>query len=167
MLPSLLATSYRMAATTANKAIFTHANSADRTYTLPNSSMTLGTSFAMGTLTRVTDAASGNVAYTGVGFTPRLVIFLMGRSGGADVRMSVGVDNGTAHYAVSGDRGAADYTTIHQFRSDASISWEENGTTTRQHGSITTLDSDGFTIAWTKTGAPNSITANVGYVAIG
>jgi hypothetical protein len=36
-----LAATYRFAATAANKAIFTHANAADRTYTLPDASTTV------------------------------------------------------------------------------------------------------------------------------
>lgn len=52
-----LATAYRFAATAANNAIFTHANSADRTYTLPDFDGTLATLAGTESLTNKTITA--------------------------------------------------------------------------------------------------------------
>ena len=55
-----IAAAYRWGATTAFRAIFTHANSADRTYTLANASTVLGA----GSGADVTDLTTGNLDFT-------------------------------------------------------------------------------------------------------
>lgn len=66
-----LAATYRWVATAANKAIFTHANSADRTYTLPNASGTIivggAGSGLIGTTDLKTATGSATVADSQVG----------------------------------------------------------------------------------------------------
>jgi len=112
----------------------------------------------IGTFTRAQDGASASVAYTGVGFKPSMVIFLAGVA--AVVGGSVGFSNGTNHYL------SAEATNgTHRFDTTACIltfdagTWETNAT-------IASLDSDGFTLAWTKAGSSPSGTITVQYLAL-
>jgi len=92
--------------------------------------------------------ASGTQAITGVGFKPSYVIFQLG--GGATAEMSLGFDNGTSYYCTYDN---------HTITAD---SWERSSTYSiaavqgsgiTYTGLISSLDADGFTITWTKTGA--------------
>jgi hypothetical protein len=109
-------------------------------------------------LSRVLSAASGNVSYTGVGFQPVLVEFLAG-VGGALGYMSTGNDDGTNHTAIGvlGGGTAAAYQTAF-----SGLVGDNAAGTNFQKFLIATMDVDGFTLTWTKTGTPTataSITA--------
>jgi hypothetical protein len=116
----------------------------------------------VGSFTRDISTASGTQAVTGVGFAPRVVIFLAmlpSVVGG----MNLGFDTGASVFQLV-DNGiiAAD-----QYIQSAvnSILFQISGAAYYQ-GKITAMDADGFTITWTKTGAPTG-TATIGYLAIG
>lgn len=109
----------------------------------------LGTQVFVGSSTRTLSTASGNVAYTGVGFKPKAVIFLAtaaGQVGGT----SWGFDGPSAKTMYD------DYaTTANTYNTTTSSILMQPATAGNyQAGSILTLDSDGFTIAWTKAGTP-------------
>lgn len=113
----------------------------------------------IGTFTRTQDAADGNQAITGVGFTPKAVLFFGGVSG-AESR-SIGVDDGTNHYVdVVATTAAHVNDTSYSIKTLDNGSWDEKGR-------ITSMDSDGFTIAWTKGGSPVSATITIFYLALG
>jgi hypothetical protein len=114
-----------------------------------------GLGIKAGTFTRDLSADAGDVAYTSVGFKPSHVIFLAGGSNG----VTVGIDNGTVHYYVL-SAGAVDAT-------DATKSIWCGGVTPGsnfQTAIIKTLDTDGFTLTWAKSGSP-AVTATIFYIA--
>lgn len=101
------------------------------------------------TFTRALDGASGDVAYTGVGFKPSAIIFFANFPNSAIV--SYGMDFQSArqaHYQVS----AAIYGPM---STTASIYMYE-GSGKVQEGYIKSWDADGFTVTWTRTGATSS-----------
>lgn len=104
------------------------------------------------TTTRDISTASGNQGVTGVGFVPRAVALFFGNAGASDAHASVGVDDGTSAYALYNNAGGS----AGAFRIDTSHSLVYNTSegVTSYTGKITSLDADGFTIAWTKTGSP-------------
>ena len=120
------------------------------------------TRFKLGTFTRAMDAASGAVAITGVGFTPRLVIFFGGKQDSAIFTL-FGVDDGTKAYHIHDDRPAA----VQGFGTSntKSIGLYETGAYS-QVGAISALGADGFTITWTKAGTPAAATVDMFYIAI-
>lgn len=99
---------------------------------------------------RDVSTASGNQSVTGVGFQPKGAIFVMGISGNA-ARASIGVDDGTTAGSIYGNAGG----TVGQFNVvNESIYANTTDGATAYQGHVTSWDSDGFTIAWTKTGSP-------------
>lgn len=116
--------------------------------------------FHIGTFTRDISTASGNQAVTGVGFTPRYVAFIQAEDG--DAMFSVGFDDGINAMCIADEhKDSADNWTPDLTDSLRAI---DSGTA-RAEGNITTLDADGFTIAWVKTGSPTG-TINVIYLAM-
>lgn len=106
-----------------------------------------GANFKVGAFTRDVSAASGNVATTGVGFLPKVLV-IMGVINAAP-QMSIGFYDGTAHgciamYTNDAWTYTASYITFCQFGSGSS----------EQKASVASLDADGFTLTWTKTGTP-------------
>lgn len=104
--------------------------------------------------TRSMTAASGDVAYTGVGFTPTVIIAL------AYVGLSWSVCIGFSD-SVKGAQGIWVY--------NSSISWSGGAyligvttrggyqpTTTGQLAIVKSYDADGFTLTWTKSGSPDA-----------
>jgi hypothetical protein len=117
--------------------------------------------FKIGQFTRDTSLASGTQAITGVGFEPRVVIFL-GVLDAAAGQMSVGFDDVTNHHCIM------DYTNVSPnywlAQNNLSINlFQASGVA--YTGKIQSMDSDGFTILWTKTGAKTG-TAYIFYLAI-
>jgi len=106
------------------------------------------TRFKIGTLTRDLSAASGAVAYTGVGFTPKIIIFLSNENN--TFRASWGFDDGTTAMCVGDDHGVnADSYNIST--SGKSINFLLSSGNS-QTGAVSALGADGFTITWTKNG---------------
>ena len=114
----------------------------------------------VGNLTRAQATATGNVAYTGVGFRPKAVIFV---AGGPTDQASWGFDNavqnpGTIYTKQSSINFEAD-------ASPSSIFPREGAAWTM--AVIDSLDADGFTLTWTTNGSPTAATIYVKYLAIG
>lgn len=108
-----------------------------------------GVSFKVVAGTRAMDAASGDVAYTGAGFTPTLVIAV----GATNAKPS---SVGFAVGAAAADHGS----TVSQYAAQQKLmlAWEDTGKT--QDAVLKTFDADGCTLTWTRTGATASATFN-------
>lgn len=104
--------------------------------------------------------ASGNVAYTGLGFKPKAVVFIAGRSDAWNGQGSIGADDGTTAGCLARESaGTMLNLTI------ASIAlYDDVVPNTAYAGKINSLDADGFTIAWTRTGATGG-TLSCTYIA--
>ena len=113
-----------------------------------------------GTFSRDLSLATGNIGYTGVGFQPIGLIFMYAKSG-ANFESGVGFSDGTNDYSTMyyGGSGAINANAIY---------WNDTfGGLLVYTGDVNSLDSDGFTIAWTKlTGSPTG-TLDCRYIAIG
>jgi len=105
--------------------------------------------------TRLSDAASGDVAYTGVGFKPSYIIFIVNLPDSATG--SIGFDNGTAHVCIANEH----LSSANLWYSTQSYSiYQIFSTTQLQAAVVKTCDADGFTLTWTKGGSPGSATIN-------
>lgn len=126
-----------------------------RTLTVPDANGTLallGLSLQSKVVmfSRDTTAASGSQAITGVGFKPRAII-CFSNEGSVTVReMSVGFCDSALGQACMfgiGDNAGFSYS--------PNMIFEYQSTENTYVGAISSLDSDGFTVAWTKTGSPS------------
>lgn len=97
--------------------------------------------------TRDTSLASGSQAVTGAGFTPRLV-FIAGSMGASSTGGSIG------WYVAGSGGGFSTLPGIGYVAGGSNITiWTDATGGNYNTGQITSLDSDGFTISWTKGGA--------------
>jgi hypothetical protein len=117
----------------------------------------------VGSFTRDMTAASGAVAYTGVGFKPRAILFLgsisgttLGSEGFSD---SSGAGKAIASWGAAMIRGAGGAICI-LLPGDTSL-------LSSQSAVIASLDADGFTLTWTKSSTPGANNADVYYLALG
>lgn len=117
------------------------------------------------TITRAMDAASGSVAYTGVGFQPKVIAGLAAvSSGGNGTRaFSAGFSSVTVNGCVYNYTAGPGFFPTAQFIRLA----EDVADTIGQAASVTSMDSDGFTLAWTRSGASAAATASVQILALG
>jgi hypothetical protein len=115
--------------------------------------------FHIGSLTRDMTAITGSVGYTGVGFTPGVVIFLAAVNDVASL-YSVGFDNSLARGCLLGASA-----TLPKMETSANAIYLYDGTNS-QNANISSMDGDGFTLLWTKGGTPAANTATVYYLAI-
>ena len=120
--------------------------------------------FKLGNLTRNMTAASGNVAYTGVGFTPSLIVFfgcidstVFAATWGMTTGPA-GIDTNCALF----DNGAVVADT-YAISSSVAIVLQVNAAN-HQVGDLISFDADGFTLRWSKTGTPTG-NGNVNYIA--
>lgn len=98
------------------------------------------------TLTRTPATASGDVAYTGVGFQPTSLVAFGAQGASANVGFSAIADSSKTAAALFD--GNAPYT----FTSSAFIT--VGIAASNQSAVVKSYDADGFTLTWTKTGAP-------------
>lgn len=92
-------------------------------------------------------AASGDVAYTGVGFVPTSIIAISAVSGGITANISVGDSAKT----VSGIYTIGSDNTKNRFAGLVTLATSGGN---QQIATIKTYDADGFTLTWAKTGSP-------------
>jgi len=115
----------------------------------------------VGTFTRDTAAASGNQSITGVGFTPKAILFMGGQSSTAEVAW--GLSDGT------NENDLYNRNTISAgtwgIGNNRALTFVEDGTKDYS-GTVASLDSDGFTITWTRTNTPTG-TLTIMYLAVG
>jgi len=121
-----------------------------------------GVSAKVGAFSRDQGASSADVAYTGVGFSPKVVLFHSVYNT-AD-QASWGFDDGTLGNSLY----TYDYQSADSWgRATSSSINPKSSALNYQHGSIDSLDADGFTIAWIKQGTPSSVSLVIQYLAIG
>ena len=116
-------------------------------------------SVKIGTFTRDTTIASGTQAIPGIGFKPKVVLFFA-------------VDNATLEVSAMGFDDGSNKGNL--FFSVGTLNWQRTGNNsitdsegigTNYVGNISTMDVDGFTISWTRNGAPTG-TINIDYCAL-
>lgn len=117
-----------------------------------------GLTVKTGSFTRALTTASGTQAITGVGFTPKAVIFLGVRDGG--LLDTKGFDTGVAANCI-----LQGYDSNQFLGAAYSIYFYHGSGVDRQRALITSLDADGFTLTWTKDGSPTG-TGTMLYLAI-
>jgi hypothetical protein len=119
------------------------------------------TPYFIGTFTRAMDAvgAPTDVAYTGVGFKPKVIIFITSLV--VNGTLSVGLDDGTSYFSSY----AYDTTPVYGTSATASITAVEASGKT-QKAIIKTMDANGFTLTWTRDGATASANATIIYLAL-
>lgn len=132
---------------------------ADKTITIPDASGTVA--FAedkkLIAFTREMDAVSGDVSYTGVGFTPTAAIFFAAVGtecvsfGGSD-----GTDDGCSFTYDSSP-------SLYSYAANCIYLWQAAGK--NQKAVVKTFDSDGLTLTWTRTGATAGGTAGGYFLA--
>lgn len=113
--------------------------------------------FKVGSFSRDMTAASGTQAVTGIGFQPKAVIFLAVYTVTSS-SLSVGIDDGTT----SGEVNIFNASVTYDGASGRSIALGDG--TNFQRGPVSSFDSDGFTINFSKGGTPTG-TATVYYLA--
>jgi len=121
-----------------------------------------GASVKVGTFTRDTATASGNQAITGVGFTPKALLFVGGQSTSAEIGW--GLSDGT-NEANLYDRYNITSANNYGVVNSRAMTFVEDGTKDYS-GTIASLDADGFTITWTRASTPTG-TLLIMYLAIG
>lgn len=115
-----------------------------------------GATMKIGSFTRDTTAASGTVAYTGVGFKPTSILFLAIIDG--TNAMSVGIDDATTSAGIF-----YNVTTFGESGLKAIFLAVSGGN--NQNAKISSFDSDGFSLDWTKNGTPTG-TGSIYYLAM-
>ena len=116
--------------------------------------------FKHSNFTRDTSLASGTQAVTGVGFQPKAVVFFSCQDNLAG-RASWGVDDGTNSHSIRDSSTIAN----NQYNQENGAIVDQQSGSQQYKGVINSLDSDGFTIGWTKTGSSTG-TLRVIYLAI-
>jgi hypothetical protein len=117
-----------------------------------------------GTFTRNSGTASGNVAYTGVGFQPSFIIFF----GSIDTLQDFFMGGGTASAGQSLYNNFSNGTgTSNQAVPFYFVRNIGGGNSDIQSATIASMDADGFTLTYTRTrtGTGTSNTINVNYIA--
>lgn len=110
----------------------------------------------IGTFTRSMTTVGGDVSITGVGFKPSIVILLSCLS---STSMTIGFDDATTHLCIINCNSGSNY-----YYTYASIMlWY--AVSNYQSSILKSLDSDGFTLTWTKTGSPTG-TGIIYYLAL-
>ena len=97
-------------------------------------------------VSRVLNAASGNVAYTGVGFKPRSLIAI--GAAPATTFMSIGASDGTTEGGLRDDSTSVAGT--YKPHIVSMIIFGDAGNS--QGAAVASFDADGFTLTWTKNG---------------
>lgn len=116
--------------------------------------------FKVNTITRDQTAASGNVAYTGVGFAPKGIILIgnIGSAVGSSIGFAV-IDAGTNQGVMFRNTAGTD------LNSGSFCFYRGDGASWNQSASISSMNADGFTLAWDKGGAPPAGTITMFYIA--
>lgn len=107
--------------------------------------------------TRDYGAVSGDVSYTGYGFTPTALL-IIAATAGTD-RTSIGGTEGTEHGCISEEADA--------LIAPSTTNLISCGTASGQTAIYKSFDSDGFTLTWTKNGAPGAQTIYMTCLAMG
>ena len=106
------------------------------------------------TFTRDQTASSGNVAYTGMGFTPSALV-VVGFESASTGRLTIGFAEsiGSTKMSTGANEANARFGSSSVFIYSL-VQSDGNG----QTAVVNSYDSDGFTLAWTKNGSPSAST---------
>jgi hypothetical protein len=107
-------------------------------------------------------SGTGNQSVTGVGFKPRLVILFLGRGSASLFRWSLGAFTSTDQWSYGGDSSDTDSGGLAALSTSSCYSEVSNTGVVVDQASVTSMDSDGFTINWTTISAGSR---SVGYIA--
>lgn len=114
--------------------------------------------YKVGSFTRNTTVASGTQSITSIGFKPSEVDFIA--SGQPGNFFSTGYDDGVNSVVL------ANYTPSGKFYIITGLSiWAVNDSSNQYYAHVQSMDTDGFTLVWTKAGNPLLGTMTVGYNA--
>ena len=113
------------------------------------------------TFTRAIAGANASVSYTGVGFKPSIVFFLMS-DGTASTNFSAGFDLSGSRGVLATINDAGLTITLNLY----SVIYAETWNTKLQTGLITSMDADGFTMSWVRTGLTAVGAMSILYLAI-
>lgn len=102
--------------------------------------------------TRALNGGSGSASYNGVGFMPTSIKFTCGDAATSCVGF---VDSSKNGYSISSDLGAL----VGAASANVAINMVNQGN--GQSATVTSFDSDGFTLAWTGVGSPGAGTIDV------
>ena len=116
------------------------------------------TRFIVGTFTRDLTVAAGNVTISGVGFTPKAVIFI-GAVSGSVRTVCWGQDDGTTPRVLYQAEISDTFNVVGTYSL-----WVEPAGNNLQQASISSFNSDGFVLTWVKTNSPTG-TLTVNYIA--
>jgi hypothetical protein len=109
--------------------------------------------FARISLTRDVSTAGGSVAYTGVGFKPRAIVFVGAIALDSNVNQgSIGISFGSG--ADGSYNNNSNVSTGASIVSGSYILWWIANGTDFTRAAVASFDSDGFTLTWTKNGSP-------------
>ncbi len=116
--------------------------------------------FKVVTITRAMDAATGTVAYTGLGFKPKALIAVAGVSTAKLIYACWGITDGAtsgnlSYYSALGDEQL--YTDLIGMYESASLS---------QRAQLNSLDTDGFTLDWLRTGTTSAGSGEIKILAL-
>ena len=100
--------------------------------------------------TRARNAASGDVAYTGYGFTPTGLIIIAVDGSNGSIGSSEPALAEQCLYEVGGVMSI-----------ETKIVYIDEGDAKRQHAVVKTYDADGFTLTWTRVGVTTAGTINL------
>jgi hypothetical protein len=115
----------------------------------------------VGSFTRDMTAATGSQAITGCGMTPKAVFFF-GCVASSVGTMSIGVYDGTTNACILDNHNLVADT----WAPSTPAIFLRQGSSNDQYASVASLDSDGFTLSWTKSGTPVG-EATIKYLALG
>jgi hypothetical protein len=114
----------------------------------------------IGSFTRTLTTASGSQAITGLGFKPRSIEFTGSVDGGAERFVGfASADSGVQQRCMHSDSAGATLNSTHCIRLIRSSAGNE------QQAVLASMDKDGFTLTWTKVGAPPANDLVINYIA--
>jgi hypothetical protein len=113
----------------------------------------------IGSFTINTATATGTQSVTGVGFAPTVLIFIACQD--ASDEYSIGWDDATNKGSIAYDGTDWNISTSYSINDLESAA----GAGAYYQGVVNSMDSDGFTVGWTRTGAPTG-TLTVLYLAL-
>jgi len=113
-------------------------------------------------LTRAHDGATGDVEYTGVGFMPAVVLFW---AHGADPNETSIGHGGVVGATSAGHLGTNDGVANSNWLLNSGVIGQYEAAGKSQAAVIKSLDADGFTLTWTRTGATKAGTITSYYIA--
>ena len=104
--------------------------------------------------TRAMDAVTGDVSYTGAGFKPSFAVVIIGSDSGG-WHDSIGFYDGSTYFVLTQYAADLSYGTASYM-----VMLSTNPGVTQQSAIGKTLDADGITLTWTRTGTPAATTAS-------